>query len=76
MTLTHAIMNLLYLNLGVYEIILILVGILLPLVALIDILRSRFKPVEKLMWVFIVLFANLLGVILYLLIGFKQKTNQ
>jgi hypothetical protein len=46
---------------------------LLPLVALIDILRSNFAGNNKLIWILVVLFANFIGSILYFIIGRKQK---
>ena len=51
----------------------ILIVLLLPLIALIDILRSEFDGNNKLVWVVVVIFFNLLGAILYFLIGRNQK---
>lgn len=62
-----------FLNMGGYEIILILAVTLLPLFALIDILRSKFEPINKLIWVILVVFANILGAALYFMIGRNQK---
>jgi hypothetical protein len=46
------------------------------LIALIDILRSEFKgPNDKLIWVLVILFVPILGPILYLVIGRKNKVN-
>lgn len=54
-----------------------LLGILLPLLALIDILRNDFKDSnQKLVWVVVVLCFNLIGSILYFIIGAKQKVNR
>lgn len=61
-----------FLNVGGYEIILILIALLLPLIALVDILRSRFEPVNKLIWVLVVIFTNILGALLYFAIGRKN----
>lgn len=47
-----------------------------PLIALIDILRSDFEGNNKLIWVIVVIFFNLLGSILYFLIGRNQKLNK
>lgn len=47
--------------------------IVLPLVALIDILTSRFEGNDKLIWVLVVLFLNILGAILYFIIGRQSK---
>jgi hypothetical protein len=62
---------------GPIEITLILIVLLLlaflPILALIDIVKSRFEGNTKLMWVIIVIFANIFGSILYFTIGKKQK---
>lgn len=49
-------------------------AVILPLVALIDIVKSNFKDsTTKLIWVLIVLFAPLLGTLIYFAIGRQQK---
>lgn len=63
---------------GPWQIILIVVfgvfGLILPLIALIDILRSDFKNNnDKIIWVLVVLFFNILGSLLYFIIGRKQR---
>jgi hypothetical protein len=64
---------------GPYEVLMIMVlstiGLLLPLIALIDIVRSEFKGNDKLVWILMVLFFNIFGSVLYFLIGRQQKTN-
>ncbi len=64
---------------GVQEIILILIVLLfmglLPLLALIDILRSEFTSNNKLIWILVVLFAITLGSILYFILGGKNKSK-
>lgn len=69
--------SLLFLGLGFGELILILIissSFLLVLACLIDIVRSEFKDnITKLLWVIIVLVAPLIGSLLYLLLGRKQK---
>ena len=64
---------------GPWEVLIIIVlstiGILLPLIALIDIIRSDFKGNDKLIWVLVVIFFNILGSVLYFLIGRQQKMN-
>jgi len=48
--------------------------LLLPLFALVDLLRSNFKDSsDKLIWVLIILFLPLLGSILYFVMSDKQK---
>jgi hypothetical protein len=51
----------------------VLFALALPIIALIDILRSKFKGNDKIIWVLLVLFMNLLGTLLYFMIGAKQK---
>ena len=51
----------------------LLIIAIMPIIALIDILRSKFHGNEKLIWVIVVLFLNVIGAILYFLIGRKQK---
>ena len=46
---------------------------LFPLVALIDIIRSKFEGNMQLIWVIIVIFFNVIGTILYFIIGRNQK---
>ena len=62
------------------EILVILIitfGIILPIVAIIDIAGAQFKEgVTKVLWVAIVIFAPIIGSIIYFLIGFKQKLNK
>lgn len=62
---------------GPWQILLILIiggfGIILPIIALVDILRSNFKGNDKIVWVLVVIFFNIFGSILYFLIGRKQR---
>ena len=52
----------------------ILSVLLLPLMALIDILRNDFKGSnDKVIWVLVVLFVPFLGSLLYFLIGRNQR---
>jgi hypothetical protein len=41
--------------------------------ALVDIIRSEFKGNAKVVWILVVLFTSIIGLILYLLIGRQQK---
>ena len=65
---------------GPWQILLILVFILLgiipTIVALIDILKSKFKGNDKILWILLVLFANFFGAVLYFLIGRGQKIKE
>jgi hypothetical protein len=49
---------------------------LIPIVALVDIVRSKFEGNMQLIWVLIVVFFNILGSILYFIIGRNQKISQ
>ncbi|MEF3254384.1 MAG: PLD nuclease N-terminal domain-containing protein [Deferribacterales bacterium] len=44
--------------------------------AIIDILKSDFKGVDKIIWLLVVFFLNILGAILYYFIGTKQKLGK
>lgn len=46
---------------------------LLPLIALVDILKSKFEANNKIIWVIVVIFFPAIGTILYFLIGRNQK---
>lgn len=72
--------NLMYtfIGLGGQELLLILLvlGILflLPLIALVDVIRSNFRGSnDKLIWVIVILFLNVIGALLYLVIGRNQR---
>jgi hypothetical protein len=52
---------------------LVVITLIAMLYALIDILKSEFKGNDKLIWVLVVLFTGLIGALLYLAIGKKQK---
>ncbi|MCU4175069.1 PLD nuclease N-terminal domain-containing protein [Carboxylicivirga sp. N1Y90] len=69
---------LLYALPGGPELILILLALLvllLPLWALISILKNNFEGSNKIIWVLVVLFLPFLGAILYFTIGRKQRIN-
>ena len=64
-------------NLGFIEILIILLVLILPLIALIDILKSDFqKNVNKIIWVLVTLLLPIVGSILYFIIGKKQKLKK
>ncbi|GAB3513880.1 hypothetical protein GCM10027341_56430 [Spirosoma knui] len=65
-------------GLGGQELILILlvlgVLVLLPVIALVDVIRSDFKGSnDKLIWVIIILFLNIIGALLYFFMGRNQR---
>jgi hypothetical protein len=68
-------------GIGIYELIVlvIIVSILaipFSIGAIIDILRSNFRGNDKIVWLLVVLFLSVLGIILYVVIGKKQKVKK
>lgn len=61
--------------LGLIEIGFVLVIVGIPIWCLVDILKSDFKGNNKIIWVLIIIFLNIPGVILYKFIGEKQKVT-
>jgi hypothetical protein len=65
---------------GPQEIIMILIlslfFFILPIIALVDIIRSEFTGNNKIVWVLIVIFFNIIGSILYFLMGKNQKIER
>ena len=60
---------------GGMEILLIwVISFVLWIWALIDVLRSNFRDNGKIIWILVILFVPVIGSILYLLIGRKQKS--
>ena len=62
---------------GPWQVLILLVGLLLPIIALVDVIRSNFKGFnDKLIWVLVILFLNIFGALLYFLIGTRQKIKK
>ncbi len=65
---------------GSQEIVLVLIASLvmfvIPIIALIDILRNEFEGNNKIIWVIVILLTWLLGAILYYFIGRQQKIEK
>jgi len=59
----------------IWQIFMIL-AIILPIIALIDILRNHFNGNNKLIWILVILFTSLVGVLLYYRYGTKQKITR
>lgn len=53
-----------------------LFALLLPILAIIDILTSEFKGNDKIVWLLVVIFLSFFGAILYLVIGKEQKIKK
>ncbi|GAB3641460.1 PLD nuclease N-terminal domain-containing protein [Spirosoma arcticum] len=67
-----------FMGLGGQELlfILLVLGVLflLPIIALVDVIRSEFRGSnDKLIWVVVILFLNVIGALLYLFIGRNQR---
>ena len=61
---------------GTWQLLIIILafsGIILTIMALVDILKSEFEKDNKIVWVLVVLFLNIFGALLYFAIGKKQK---
>ena len=66
-------------SIGVWQIILIVIILIvsiLPIVALIDIIRNEFTGSNKLIWVLVVLFLPIFGSLLYFFMGKDQKLKR
>lgn len=49
---------------------------ILPIIALVDVLKNNFLNNNKVIWVLVILLLPLIGSILYFVIGTKQKVKQ
>jgi hypothetical protein len=59
--------------LGTQELLILFVILIVPLLALIEIIRSSFnEPVNKIVWVLVVILLPLLGSLLFWIIGRNQ----
>lgn len=58
---------------GPWQIMLLLGGFLIPITALIDVIGNDFTKNNKVVWILVVLFTNLLGAFLYFIFGRPQK---
>jgi hypothetical protein len=70
--------TLLFLGLGLFELIFVLIPVALTfglaIWALIDVIRSNFeKDINKIVWILVIIGMPFLGGILYYFIGTKQK---
>jgi len=63
--------------LGSFEIIVILLAglviFVVPIIALVDVLRNEFEGNNKIIWVLVILLSWILGAVLYFFIGRNQK---
>ncbi len=56
--------------------LIVIVTLLFPVLALIDILKNEFEGNNKLIWILVVLFLWIIGAVLYYFIGRKQKIKK
>ena len=68
-------MTALFLSIALHEVLFFLLFVLLPVVALIDILISKFEGHKKWYWLLVVFFTNIIGTLYYFLVGRKQKVR-
>ena len=67
--------TLLFMGLGSFEVLILLIPIGLTIWALIDAIKSNFqKDINKLVWIIVIVGMPFFGGILYFLIGSKQKS--
>jgi len=59
-----------------FLLIIFAIAFILPIIALIDILKSEFKNNDKLIWTIVVIFLSVIGAILYFTIGRNQRIQQ
>jgi hypothetical protein len=52
-----------------------IIALLLPIIALIDIVKNEFSGVNKIIWILVVLFLPILGSVLYFLIGRGHRVS-
>ena len=57
---------------GPWQILLLLGGFVFPIIALIDVIRNDFTKNNKVVWILVILFTNLLGAFLYFIFGRSQ----
>ncbi len=58
-----------FLAIGIWQIIIVVFTLLIPLMALISALTNQFQGNEKIMWVLVIILVPFLGALLYFLIG-------
>lgn len=70
-------MTFLYLSVGIYELLLLIIPAILWLWVLVDLLKSEFmNSTNKIVWVVVVVFFPFIGALLYLLFGQGQKIRK
>lgn len=63
-------------SIGPWQSILIAIMVVLPIIAIVDIFRNKFKGRGKIAWLAVVFLTNGIGAIIYLLFGRSQRLNK
>lgn len=53
-----------------------ILAVVLPIIAIIDIINNDFRDNNKLFWVLVIIFTSLIGVLFYYKYGTKQKNTK
>jgi len=64
------------LAIGMWQLGIILLVLLFPIVALVDVLRNNFKDNDKIIWILLIIFLPILGAVLYFLIGRGKRLKK
>jgi hypothetical protein len=64
------------LAIGTWQIVIIVLVLLFPILALVSALKNDFPGNEKLIWVPLIIFLPILGAVLYFLIGRPKRLNK
>ena len=62
--------------LGIFAFVLVAITIILFVIALMDLFKSRLPTNTKLLWLIVILIAPVLGSLIYLLVGRNQRINR
>jgi hypothetical protein len=62
---------------GIWEmaVLLILIYLIFWVIAFVDIMKSEFRGNDKIIWLLAMIFAPILGLVCYFIIGRKQKVD-
>jgi hypothetical protein len=64
------------LAIGTWQIVIIVLVLLFPILALVSALKNDFPGNEKLIWVPLIIFLPILGAVLYFFIGRPKRLNK
>ncbi|MHB9141004.1 MAG: PLD nuclease N-terminal domain-containing protein [Paludibacter sp.] len=60
-------------TLGITELTILLVCVLVPVLAMVDLMKNKYHGNNKTIWILLVIFTNIIGSLLYFIIGRQQK---